>query len=145
MEKWMMRAVAGLALLVGLAGCAKEPDEQALRDTVSALQSAVEERDADAVEELLADDFIGSGGLDRAGARRLAGLMFLRHRDIGTTLGPLEVEMQGARASVRFTAVVTGGGPRALPDAARIYRVETGWRSDDGEWRLNSADWELGD
>jgi len=141
----MVRAVVALALWVGLAGCAKEPDEQALRDTVSALQAAVERRDADAVEDLLADDFIGSGGLDRDGARRLAGLVFLRHREIGTTLGPLEVEMHGARASVRFTAVVTGGGPRALPDAARIYRMETGWRIDDGEWRLTSADCERGD
>jgi ketosteroid isomerase-like protein len=145
MNKWMLRALVALALWAGVAGCAKEPEEEALRDTVAALEAAVERRDADGVEELLAEDFIGEGGLDRSGAQRLAALMFLRHREVRTTLGPLEVEMQGTRASVRFTAVVTGGGPRALPDAARVYRVETGWRFEGGEWLLSSADWERGD
>ena len=34
------------------------------------------------------------------------------------------------------------GSGRLLPDAARLYSVETGWRLDDGEWRLTSATWE---
>ena len=139
------QAIGALAMWLALVGCAKEPGEQALRETVSRLQAAVEQHDADGIEEVLASDFIGSGGLDRQGARRLAGLMFLRHRDIGATLGPLEVEMHGEHASVHFTAVVTGGRGRALPDAARVYQVESGWRFEDGEWRLTSADWERGD
>ena len=145
MNKRMLQAIGTLAMCLALGGCVQKPEEQALRETISTLQTAVERHDADGIEEVLAADFIGSGGLDRAGARRLAGLMFFRHRDIGATLGPLEVDMQGNHASVRFTVVVTGGRGRALPDAARVYRVESGWRFMDGEWRLTSADWEPGD
>jgi len=50
--------------------------------------------------------------------------------------------MQPRHATVAFDAALTGGSGRLLPDAARLYSVETGWRLDDGEWRLTSATWE---
>jgi hypothetical protein len=49
--------------------------------------------------------------------------------------------MQPGHATVRFEAALTGGSGNVLPDAARLYGVETGWRLDDGEWRLTSASW----
>ena len=132
MNKRVLRAIGALVVCAALVACTKKPEEQA----------AVEQHDPDGIEDVLAADFIGPGGLDRPGTRRLAAVMFLRHRDIGTTLGPLDVDMQGSHASVRFTAVVTGGRGSALPDAARVYRVESGWRFEDGDWQLTSADWE---
>ena len=41
--------------------------------------SSIERRDGSALQESLADDFIGPDGLDRDGARRTAQLMFLRY------------------------------------------------------------------
>jgi hypothetical protein len=122
-------------------GCARTPPEQELREAMSALQVAIETRDAGRVDEWLADDFIGPEGLDRAGARRLAQAMFLRHRDVGANLGPIELMLQEDHATVRFSAALTGGSGTLIPDAARIYDVETGWRRDQGEWRLTSARW----
>lgn len=136
---WWSAALATAWLL--LAGCARTPPEQALRETIQALQVAVEQRNAAAVEDHLADDFVGPLGMDRDGARRLAALTFLRHRDIGVTIGPLDLSMQQDHATVRFNAALTGSSGRALPDAARLYEVETGWRLEDGEWRLTSARW----
>ena len=108
---------------------------------MSDLQAAIEQRDPAAMQQHLADDFIGNDGLDRDGARRMATLLLMRHRDIGIDTGPLRLELDGAHAVVRFTAMLRGGSGRALPDAARLYEVETGWRMDDGEWRLTSASW----
>lgn len=137
----MTRAVAlSLAWLL-LAACSRAPPEQALRDTMQSFHLAIEQRDASQVEGYLADDFVGPDGMDRDGARRLAALTFLRHRDVGVTLGPLDVSVLQEHATVRFTAGLTGGSGRALPDAARLYRVETGWRLEDGDWRLTSARW----
>lgn len=138
------RNVALAALLAcALAGCAGDTPEQRLRATMSELQQAVEARDAGGIRALLADDFVGSRGLDRDGAVGMARVAFLRHRQVGVAVvGPLDVRMQPGHASVRFDAALTGGSGRLLPDAARLYEVETGWRLEDGEWRLTSATWE---
>lgn len=137
-----IRTMAWIALsLLVLAACSRSDPEAALREAVASLQSALEQRDAAAMQQHLADDFIGNDGLDRDGARRLAAVYLLRHRDVGVTTGPLDVDMAQAHATVRFTAMLRGGSGRALPDAAQVYEVETGWRFDDGRWKLSSAHW----
>jgi len=123
------------------AGCAKGDPERALRESVTALQVAVDARDAGAIEDLLAGDFVGPEGLDRQGARRMAQLVFLRHQNVSATLGPLGVSMQDDHATVRFTAVLTGGAGGLLPETGQLYEVETGWRLLEGDWKLTSAKW----
>lgn len=127
--------------LVLSAGCARTPPEEALRARVAALEQAIDARDAGALRDFLAGDFIGPGGMDETGARRLAQGVFLRYRDIGTQLGPLDVQVQDAHARVRFDAIVTGGANAMLPQSGQVYDVRTAWRLEDGEWRLLSAEW----
>lgn len=130
-----------LVALVTMSGCVRTPPEQKLREALTSLQASVETRDASALEHWLAADFVGPEGLDREGARRLAHLMFLRHRDIGANLGPPQVTIQDRHATVRFTAALTGGTGGILPDAASVHDVDTAWRMEGGEWRLISAQW----
>ncbi|MGI8560521.1 MAG: nuclear transport factor 2 family protein [Luteimonas sp.] len=135
----MAAYVMGACIL--LAACTRTPHEQALREAVSGVQAALEARDASTLQAYLADDFIGPEGLDRRGARRMATLYLMRHDRIGVTLGSLDVTMQGSHARVRCTAALTGGSGRLLPESGRVYALETGWRLDDGEWKLTSATW----
>jgi hypothetical protein len=130
-----------------LAGCSAAPPEQALRETVAELEAAIEARDSGAIEDVLADDFIGPDGMDRAGARRLAQLGFLRNPDVTVALGPLDMDIRGdasdgMHATVVFTAALAGGSGRWLPDSGSVHRVETGWRLDGDAWVLASARWE---
>ena len=37
-------------------------------------------------------------------------------------------------------AVATGGG-RVLPERAGVWEVTSGWRDEDGQWRLYYAEW----
>lgn len=136
----MFAVACWLFVSVLAAGCSRTPPEVRLRASMAALQSAIERRDPSQVEDLLADDFIGPDGLDRAGARQLAQLMFLRHRNVGLAIGPLEMDAGDSHASVRFTAAVTGG-EGVLPERGQVYDVETGWRLEGGEWRLVNARW----
>ncbi|MEZ0470138.1 nuclear transport factor 2 family protein [Luteimonas sp. C3_2_a3] len=129
------------AAVLGPAGCARPPPEQALREAVYDMEEAIESRDAGALQQWLADDFIGPEGMDRAAARRLATLHFMRHNAVGVTLGPREATLHGERATVRFSAALTAGSGRLLPDAARVYQVETGWRLVGGDWRMTSIRW----
>lgn len=132
----------GLCALL-LAGCRGEPTEEALRGTIAAMAEAGEARDAAGVVEHLAEDFAGPGAMDRDRMRRTLALAWLRDREVGVALGPIDVELMGDRARAEFT-VATRGGAGWLPDRAQVYRVTTGWRLDDGEWKLISADWEEG-
>jgi hypothetical protein len=129
-----------LATCVLLSGCARPAPEQALRETVDALQGSIEQRDASGLSDVLAGDFIGPEGMNRDGARRTALLLFRRYRDVGVNLGPLDIDMKQAHATVRFTAALTGGAG-VLPESGQMYDVETGWRREGDEWQLVSAVW----
>ena len=129
-----------LMAVLALAGCSRTPPEERLRATIDGLQQAVEQHDGAALQKAIAEDFIGPDGLDRDGARRMAQVMFLRYRDVGVNLGPLDIELHDQHATVRFTAALTGGAG-VLPESGQLYNVETGWRLEGGEWRLVNADW----
>ncbi len=143
-NRWHQRlAMAALLLSLALAaGCQREPPEIALRGALGELQDAIDTRDASAIAALLSEDFIGPDGMDRDATRRYAAVVFMRHRDIATTIGPLDLALQDDHARARFTAALSGGSGGLIPDAARIRKVDTGWRLESGEWRLLSADWE---
>lgn len=143
MTAWRKHCAGIPLMLMVLVGCARTAPEQALRSTMAELQATIEKRDASGLQVLLADDFIGPEGLDRDGARRLAQGMFLRYRDIGAKIGPLDITLQDdEHASVRFNAAVSGGAGGLLPESGRFYDVETGWRLQGGEWLLVSAQWQ---
>jgi hypothetical protein len=129
-------------LLVAMAACSQASPEQAVRLQLEALQSAIDARDAGALNELLAEDFIGNRGLDRRGARRLAVAVFLQHRYVGAHIGPVTIELRGATdATAKFSVLATGGNGGLLPENGQVFEVETGWRLVDGEWRLLNARW----
>lgn len=142
MTAWRKRCVGIALMLLLLAGCARTAPEEALREAISGLQTTIEKRDASGFQRMLADDFIGPEGLDRDGARRLAQAMFLRYRDVGAKIGPLDITLQDDRhASVHFDAAVSGRTGGLLPESGQLYDVETGWRVEGGKWRLVSAQW----
>lgn len=138
-----VRGFASACLLaVAVGACSRTPPEQAVREQVEALQSAIDARDAGAVHDLLAEDFVGNGGMDRRGARQLAVAMFLRHRDVGARLGPVAVELRNeSEATAKFSVLATGGNGGMLPTNGQVFEVETGWRLEGGTWRLLNARW----
>lgn len=136
---WGWPAVA-LALAAGPSGCSRTPPEDALRQTIAGLEVAAEKRDAAALRDGLAEDFVGPGGMDQRGLARMAQGVFLRHKGVDANLGPLDMDVRGEHATVRFTAAVTGG-EGLLPDSGQVYEVDTQWRLEGGEWRLVRANW----
>ena len=123
------------------AGCRREPPEAALRATIDRMHAAAEARDAPALAESVSEEFIGPGGMDRDQFRRTLALVWFRDQQVGVQLGPLDVKLVGDGATVEFTAG-TSGGAGWLPERGQLHKVHTGWRLEDGEWRLVSASWE---
>lgn len=131
-----------LAALLVAAGCSSEPAEERLRARIDSMQKAVEERDARAFADGVAEDFAGNNGMDRDSLRNLLRVQLLRNAVLGATRGPTTIELQGDRATVRFQLVLTGGAAQRLPDRARAYSITSGWREESGEWRVFHADWQ---
>lgn len=145
MESKARRAVlAGMALLwlVTAIGCARTPPEERLRERIGEMQQAMEERSPSDFFDGVAEDFSGGSGLDREGARNYMRAQVLRNAAIGVTLGPLDIQLHGERATVKFSVVLTGGSGGFLPDSARPWAVTTGWRDGPDGWQLISASWE---
>jgi hypothetical protein len=134
------RAALWLVVLL-LSACAKEPDEVRLRAQLDTMQAAVLDRRPADFMQYVADDFIGKDGLDRAALHNLLRVQLMRNASIGATRGPLDVRLQGERAQVDFSIVLTGGAGGLLPERAQGYAITTGWRVEDGEWRLFLAEW----
>ena len=137
----MVRWLPALALAILLMACTRTPPEQRLREQLSAMQAALEDRRPGDFIEGVAADFTGDGGMDRAALQHLVRAQVLANADIGLALGPAEIELQGDRATVRFSAVASGGSGRFLPERAQAYQVTSGWRDEDGNWRLYYAEW----
>ena len=98
----VLATVPALLLMVS-AACHKQVPEQAVRAQLAALQAAMDARDATAVRDLLATDFIGEQGLEKRGAHQLAAGLFLRYREVSAKIGPIQVEvLDPSNAIARF-------------------------------------------
>jgi ketosteroid isomerase-like protein len=132
-------------VLLSMTGCHRTPAEQAIRETIAAMQKASDAHDVGAVVAPLADDFAGNSdegeNLDRKGFERYLRFVQLRESTIHATLGPITIALQGTdRATADFTAVFTGG-EGLLPSDGQIEQIHTGWRLDGSKWKLISAEW----
>lgn len=142
----MMRSVFNCMLcaviMLLLAACGREPPEQRLRESFAAMQKSIEAGKPSGFMDGVAEDFVGNEGLDRAGMERLLRGQLLINAKVGVQTGPLRVDMgEGGTATVRFTVLLTGGNQGLLPERGQMQEVVTGWREQDGEWQVYSADW----
>ncbi|MCA0198297.1 MAG: hypothetical protein LCH59_09280 [Proteobacteria bacterium] len=129
------------AVMLLAAGCSRSPPEQRLRTQLSTMQAALEERRAGDFMDGVAADFAGNDGMDRAALQQVVRAQVLANARIGLTLGPAEVALVDDRATVRFSAVASGGGGRIVPERAQAWDVTSGWRDEGGDWRLYYAEW----
>lgn len=133
-----------LFALAALTACRRDTPEAALRAQLQEMQTALGERKAGKFMEAVAADFTGNGGMDRAALHNLLRMRTLGNATAAATTGPLEIDVQGDNATVRFTVVLTGGNGRFLPESAQVYAISSGWRIEDGKWRVYYAQWKPG-
>lgn len=138
-----MKRVCLILALLAIACCHRTPDEQRIRDAVVAMQAALEARDPRSFIDHVSADFIGNDGqVDRDGLHNLLRAQVLRNESIGVTLGPIDVELQGDRATVHATATFTGGSGGWLPERGSIYSITSGWKREGPDWKCYNANWQ---
>ena len=139
----IMRTVLVCAALLALAACSHTPDDRRIRDHIQAMQQAAEQRDPRQFLEHVSSDFNGNqGNLDREGLHNLLRAIVLRNEKIGVTLGPIDIDVQGNRATASLVATLTGGQGGLLPEHGAIYSIKSGWRRDGKDWICFAATWD---
>lgn len=132
-----------VTMMMVVGGCSRSSDEQQLRDAIQTMQQAIEERHPSDFMHFVADDFTApDNGMDRRQLHDLLRLQVLRNERIGVSLVTRELSINGRRATVTLTATLTGSSGGWLPERGSIYSVTSGWRKDDGDWKLIQANWQ---
>ena len=139
---WRITCMAVLCIgMLLLPGCTRSTPEDALRVQLQQMEAAASAREPRAFMGGVAEDFNGEDGIDRAALHNLLRMQFLANAKVDATTGPVSIELHGDKATVRFSVVVTGGDGRALPVRVQSYAVTSGWRLQDGEWKVYVAEW----
>lgn len=139
-----LAAIIALAALGTLSACGPgEPDETRIREAVAAMARAVEEGRPDDFLQRVSREFTGDDGAwDRHRVRQyLLGQALQNRNRPDIDAGVTAIEMFDDRARATVEADIRGEG-RWLPGGGARYRFETGWRLEDGEWRIIRADWQ---
>lgn len=137
--RWLPKAMLLMFSVLAI-GCAREPDEAALRRALAEMETAVESAKPGDFLDHIAGDFAGQEGSVDAQQLRgtLAGLM-LRHEKLGVTLGSPAIKLFGDRASIEVEALATGGS--WMPETGQVLQIQSDWKRVDGEWKCFAATW----
>ena len=127
-----------------LSACTRTPDEQRIRETIAQMQTAIAEGAPRDFMAHISDDFIGDRGtVDRNGLANLLRIEALRNEKEKVLLGPIDVTLQGERATATLTATFAGGSSGSvMPERASIYSITSSWRKEGSNWRCYNAQWE---
>ena len=135
-----------LPLLLALFACRKEADP--VRATSAGLESAAEDRDADAAGALLAAAYTDAEHPDRAAALSTIRRYFAAYESISASFSDLVVDRKPDLARATFTATFDGS-PRKLgalaemlPRSAKV-RFEMNLVPEGEGWKVVWASWSL--
>jgi hypothetical protein len=140
----MSRAFA-VALLAGvLSACgSKSTPEQEVRKVIADAETAAEARDLSGVMDLVSERYTDTRGQDKAQIRDLMRAYFVVNQSVHLLMRIDEItfpadELADARISVGMLGVQSQEDWRYAVD---VYEFDVRLLSEDGEWRLQSAEW----
>ena len=132
-------------VLLLLAGCGRESDEERIRAVVRAAEQAVEERDTSDAMQLVSDDYADSQGFDKAQLQSYLRAYFLTHPKIELLVHTGDVEIETAtRARARIEVAMVGARSNANGDSASftadMQALNVDFRLQDSQWRVTRVD-----
>ncbi len=133
-----------------LSACNQEtstPEEQ-IRNVVSAMETAVEQRSLDSVKELIDAEYSDEWNGNRRAALRALLFYFQGHQSIYllTRISDIELNDDATRASVTVYVGMAGNPVEQAESLislnADLYRFDITLRTDGNEWLVSSAKWQ---
>jgi len=141
-----MRLVLAAALSVLLLAACKEnlSVEQHIIANLRAMEDAAEQGEHFEFMAYVSESFSGQyASMDRRAFHRFMIFQLNQKRRLHAQFFPIRVqEVSEQQALAQFGLLVTGGNG-LLPESGQFFNVKTNWVLEDGDWLLNTADWEV--
>ena len=133
-----------LPILFIFSGCSEPPAEQAIRENIEKVESAIESHQRSAVTKHLSSYFVMNDKIDKKSTERMLMAAFLRHKNIeiivsNITIEPNKSDAQRAKSTATVTLV---GATNFMPDSGSIYQVHAQWQIESSAWRLMTLGWQ---
>lgn len=139
----IVRSVTLLSCGLLLWNCSKPPDdEQLIRQSMQAIQTAAEAKAIGEILEYLADDFIGNRQLRKANIRGMLLLHFRQNQNVHAFLHSVEVTVNGNKADVTCQVILAGRGEEIIPERARVLDIQSKWEKRNDRWQIVEASWQ---
>ena len=143
----ILLATSGLFLISACNQDTNSPEVQ-IRNMVSAMETAVEQRSLDSVKGLVDSEYKDEWNGDRRAALRALMFYFQGHQSIHllTRISDIQLSDDASRASVTVYVGMTGDPveqSESLIDLnADLYRFDIELVADDNDWLVTSAKWQ---
>jgi hypothetical protein len=126
-------------------GCHKETEQDKIRKVITTIQKAAEEKDIKKIINSLSKTYSDPQGFTYDTIKGLLLSYFFRHQKIHVYITNLDVTADDGMGRAVFQAVLSGGGTGSaadvLPEALGMYAFDVSLKKEDGEWKVNSAQW----
>lgn len=156
-RKTISKVIITAACTFLLWSCSEQPatsPEQQVKQIISNIESALEQRNLSDVFSHVSDEYRDHKGNDKKALRKIAQLYFLRHQNIEliTTIQNIEpvfnsagdVTTVGVEANVVMASKSSQGSNVLTQLRADTQTVSAAFSLQDEEWKLSSISWEAG-
>jgi len=132
-----------LSVVMILSACSELPAEQAIKENIEEIQSAIEGKSSSGVTEHLSSYFLLNNKMDKKGVKRMLMASFLRHQKIGIIVSNVTIELSetDTHRAVSTATVALVGATNFIPDSGRLYQLKGEWQIEGSDWRLLTLNW----
>ena len=75
---------------------------------------------------------------------QLLKFQLLSRQGVGVASGPVEIVIDGDRATAKFDVTLSDSSGRWVPGGSETYRIVSGWRREGSNWVCYNATWTNG-
>lgn len=128
--------------LILLSACSNPlPDEQQIRNAIDQIQRASDDKKLAQLMHYFHKEFIGRRHMSRRDFQAHIFYHFQANPRVRVYVSNIEIRIEEKMALVSCHILVTGS-QKTLPNKGRLYRIDSAWQKQNGEWWVKQADWD---
>ena len=134
-----------IVILVGslsLISCSEKDEADLLNQRINSLVSAIEKHDEQGIKEFLSKDFSAKKGLNKTQFFLFTRYHFKRNKNVLVTVVEKSVTLNNNQADVTAKVLLIGAS-EWLPERGQLYKVESRWKKERGDWVMSRLRWEV--
>ena len=125
-----------------LSACSKPlPDEKQIHNAIDQIQQASDNKKLAQLMQYFHKEFIGKQHMSRRDFQAHIFYHFQANPRVRSYVSNIDIRLEDNMALVSCHLLVTGS-QKTLPDKGRLYRIDSAWQKQGGDWQIKQADWE---